>query len=268
MFCLLQRSSMRERRTFQLLVLPCQWGDGGCKEAEVGQNQDSWPKMSKGISYTIWHSSDNKTGVRKLEGKDVWSVCLLKKSLHVMSRAILEMAEHLPDDGKNWMNSLFCFVFMHNFFLYLLICLYCNSWVLELLPFWFSPSLHCRDWVSCVVLSCLPGLNHSSSAPNRGLEEFEIMTDLTGVWSVLHQMHSCYTLQLLIGMLPQFSWVLLALLYFGVYYLLVDAFALSSLSTFYFPLSPLLRKQTNNNSNNNSNSNKTKQNKTKKPGGF
>jgi len=43
-----------------------------------------------------------KAGVKKEEKKDIKSdgICLPKKVLHMMSPAFLEVAEHLPDDGK------------------------------------------------------------------------------------------------------------------------------------------------------------------------
>lgn len=38
---------------------------------------------------------------------------------HGVSSTFLEMADHLPGDGKQWINSLFLFAFMHNFCLIL-----------------------------------------------------------------------------------------------------------------------------------------------------
>lgn len=61
----------------------------------------------------------NKTWSKEGWRKDVWSdsVCLANKPLSVMSPAILEMAECLSTDGKQWRNSLLWFVCVHRFYL-------------------------------------------------------------------------------------------------------------------------------------------------------
>jgi len=51
MFQLLLNSGCSEPRLFQLLTLPYQWGE----PKELGQNQDSWPKLAKEIFHTVWN---------------------------------------------------------------------------------------------------------------------------------------------------------------------------------------------------------------------
>ena len=72
------------------------------------------------------------------------------------------MAEHLPADGKQWMNSLFCFACVHSFcFTYSTVF---NS--THTFSHFYSPSslphpISVGDQASgCVVFSCQQGLNH------------------------------------------------------------------------------------------------------------
>jgi len=66
------------------------------------------------------------------------------------SPAFLEVAEHLPTDGKVWSNPLFCLWLCVQLLLSLLNCLYLNPQVFSLLPFWFCPPSHLRgvsEWL-------------------------------------------------------------------------------------------------------------------------
>lgn len=82
-------------------------------------------------------------GERRRRG-DVWSdgICIPKKSSCVLSPAPLEVAEHLPANMKQQMDSLFCFAGAVALALPGS-CLSLNRYTLILLPFWFSP---CPTW--------------------------------------------------------------------------------------------------------------------------
>lgn len=54
-FLLVAGTVCTEPGMFQLLMLPYQWGAGGAQGAGSRQQQDSWPKLAKGIGYTKAH---------------------------------------------------------------------------------------------------------------------------------------------------------------------------------------------------------------------
>jgi len=58
-----------------------------------------------------------KVGGKTEEGGEIQSddICLSKKMLHMMRPTFLKVAEHLPANGKQWMNSLCCFACSHSF---------------------------------------------------------------------------------------------------------------------------------------------------------
>ena len=76
--------------------------------------------ISTGQRDILYHTTPRSTiraRVKKEEGEDTHSdsVCLPKKSLRAMSPAFLGVAEQLPDNGKQWMNSWLCFDWVPRF---------------------------------------------------------------------------------------------------------------------------------------------------------
>lgn len=75
----------------------------GSEELEVHKKlRGVTPVDQRDIPYHVVSCSSIKYGVNKEEGWDVWSngVCIPKKPLRLMSPAFLEVAEHLPANGK------------------------------------------------------------------------------------------------------------------------------------------------------------------------
>jgi len=74
------------------------------------------PTDQRDIPYHVTPCSAIKEGRKKEDGEDVRSdvLCLPKQPLHVMGPAFLEMAKHLPADGKERTNYLFCFAYMRS----------------------------------------------------------------------------------------------------------------------------------------------------------
>lgn len=70
------------------------------------------PKQTKGYLITYDNILSNKSWVKE-SGRNI--TYTPKTQLCVMRCAFLEVDEHLPDDGKQWMNSLFCFSCVHSF---------------------------------------------------------------------------------------------------------------------------------------------------------
>lgn len=113
--------------------LPSQWGDG------MEQHQDSWPRLSKGMSRTIWHHAQQW----------YWDCCLGVASF-AQGLAGRQLA------GEQWHCVSLVFVFFVSFYFLLTDC-YLNTWVSFLFFLILSPIFLPREGVNwCVVLSCLP----------------------------------------------------------------------------------------------------------------
>lgn len=79
----------------------------------------------------------------------------------------LEMAEHLPSKGKQWIHSLFCFVCVNSFYFFPIKLMYVSQpmtsvvfafltlLVLSPIPPWG------KSMLSCAGLTCQLGLNHN-----------------------------------------------------------------------------------------------------------
>lgn len=76
---------------------------------------DSWPQPTKGIFHTIKsHAQHIKLVEERLEWWHSSSQAIITCNHYMRwSPAFLEMAEHLPDDGKLWINYWVCFAFAY-----------------------------------------------------------------------------------------------------------------------------------------------------------
>lgn len=86
----------------------------GCQAAGRGQLTQT---EERDVPYHTASWTAIKARGMKEEGMDFQrdGVCLPKKLLHVMSPAFLEVAEHLPGDGKQGMSSSLYFTYVHGF---------------------------------------------------------------------------------------------------------------------------------------------------------
>ena len=111
MFSLLLSSAYAASRPFLPLTPHVQWGGWDAQEVGRGHSRDSWSQLTQGIFQTIWgHAQHVKLGKKK-EGGTLGAMAFVFPSPRYAcwSPAVLEMDEHLPADGKRWMNSFFCF---------------------------------------------------------------------------------------------------------------------------------------------------------------
>ena len=141
---------LTESRPLLLLTPPHQRVGWGAQEVGRGHSWDSWPQLTKGVFHTRWcHAQQCKSwGKRRKVGMfGVMPFVFPSNCYMCWSPAFLE---HLPADGKWWMNSLFCFVCTYDFCFtyYYLLCLYLNPRVFSLLLIWFSLPSHCEgsEW--------------------------------------------------------------------------------------------------------------------------
>ena len=117
MFLLLLSSAYTESRLFLLLTPPHKWVGWGCTRSWEGtQLGQLTPTDQRAIPYHMTSCSAYKAGEE--EGRGTFGVMVFVFPSHCYtwwSPAFLEMAEHLPAHGKEWMNSLFCFACMRGF---------------------------------------------------------------------------------------------------------------------------------------------------------
>jgi len=159
-------------RTFQLLTLPGQGGAGGAQAAGREQNQNSCPKLLNTASHFTWHHAEQQSWGKERRRKDVCGddICLPEKMLHMLSAAVLAVAEHLLVDGKKPTNSLQCFACSQGFcFTLWAVFISAQGFLHGYLP---DSILHPAwgQWASSrVVLSCPPGLQHIFPAVLRAM---------------------------------------------------------------------------------------------------
>jgi len=94
---------------------------GDAQDAGRGHNQDKWPKSTEEVFHIIWcHAQQQNLGKRKRKGKEEFWMKMLRMMVPVFpsncyagwSPVFLRMGKHLPADGKEWKNSLFCFAYV------------------------------------------------------------------------------------------------------------------------------------------------------------
>ena len=162
MFLLLLSSAYTQSRSCLLLTPPHQWVGWGCTRSWEGtQPGQLTPTDQRDIPYHMTSCSAYKARGRRRKWGMFGVMVFVFTGNHYTwwSPAFLEVAEHLPADGKRRMNSLLCLCVQ---LLLYLNCLYLNLWVFSLLLFQFSPPSH-WGWVSerlCGTFSCQLGLNH------------------------------------------------------------------------------------------------------------
>ena len=104
---------LTQSRPFLLLTPPHQRVGWGCTRSWEGtQLGRLTPTDQRDIPYHMMSCSAYKAGRRRRKGGDTFGVMafVLPSNCQAWwSPAFLEMAEHLPADGKWWMNSLLCF---------------------------------------------------------------------------------------------------------------------------------------------------------------
>lgn len=103
---------------FFLLRLPHQEEGGGAQEVGRQHSQEQLtPRDPKDISYHMISHPVYKAQRRRRKWRAFEVMVFVYPSHCYMwwSPALVEMAEHLPAHGKQWMNSLFCFACMHSF---------------------------------------------------------------------------------------------------------------------------------------------------------
>ena len=162
MFSLLLSSAFTESRPFLPLTTSPASRLGAHKKLggdTAGTADPNWPK-----GYSIPYDVAQHIKLGEEEGRggcsEWWHFVFPGNRYVWRSPAFLEMAEHLPADGKRWMTSLFCFACMCSFcFPYETVFISTH----EFSHFYPSDSLpHPTggEWVSgCVVLSCQLRLN-------------------------------------------------------------------------------------------------------------
>jgi len=128
MFQLLLNSDLTASWLFLLLTLPWQWVSWGCTSCWKGtQPGQLTPANQRDISHHVmlWSAikAEGKRRGRGGEGGEMDTVtfsvmAFVFPSNRYMWRSpvFLRMDEHLPADGRQWMNSLFCFACAHSFF--------------------------------------------------------------------------------------------------------------------------------------------------------
>ena len=90
---------------------------GGAQEAWRGHSHDSWPRLTQGIFHAVWHHAQH-IKLREEEGRGTNGAMAFAFPCNPYmqwSPASLEMAEHLPADGQQGMNSFFCFACTRGF---------------------------------------------------------------------------------------------------------------------------------------------------------
>ena len=166
MFLLLLSSAYTQSRPFLLLTPLHQQGGWRCTRSREGtQPGQLTPSDQRDIPYYMASCSAYKAGGRRRTGRLFGLMEFVFSSNYYAwwSPAFLEMAEHLPADGKWWRNSLFCFACMRSFcFIYSTVFIsiheFSHFYLLILCPIPAG-----GEWASgCLVLSCLLGLNHNA----------------------------------------------------------------------------------------------------------
>lgn len=91
--------------------------------AETGHCQDSWHKLTKGAFHTILHCAQ----AIKVKKVGYWLLCLSSYFV-CWGAAFLEVGEHLPVNGKQWINFSI-WLYLHAWFLsFLSNCHYFDWW--------------------------------------------------------------------------------------------------------------------------------------------
>lgn len=108
-----------------LLILPLHWVGWAIPEVKWGHSQEIRPQQTH--TY-IMFSHKTTGGERRGTHSELWP-----SSSHVTvtsdeSLFFPEMAKYLPDKGKQWINSFFCFACMKDLF-YQCASFYLNPWV-------------------------------------------------------------------------------------------------------------------------------------------
>lgn len=104
MFWLLLSSAAQSKRDFSFLCSPVARRLGVHKDMGGDTNRTADPNLPNGYpmpqDIVLSHNSSGKEGERA--GRDVCSngICLPNKWLHMVSHTFLEVAEHLPNNGK------------------------------------------------------------------------------------------------------------------------------------------------------------------------
>jgi len=103
MFLLLLSSAYTESRPFLLLAPPCKWVGWGCTKGwERTQQGQLTSAGQRDIPYHVMALSAHKAGGRRRKVKTFGATVFVFPSNHYVrwGHAFLEMAEHLPDNGK------------------------------------------------------------------------------------------------------------------------------------------------------------------------
>jgi len=106
---------VRQSRTFQLLMLA--WA-AMCMGSWEGKQLGLLTQAKGDILYHMTSRSVCKARGRSRKERTFTVMAFVCSSSDYAWRslAFLEMAEHLPADGKSWMNFLFCFAWAQGFF--------------------------------------------------------------------------------------------------------------------------------------------------------
>ena len=115
MFLLLLSSAYTESRPFLLLTPPHQRAGWGCTRSWEGtQLGQLTPTAQRDIPDHMTSCSAYKAGGRRGKAGTIGAMAFVFPSHRYAwwSPAFLEVAEHLPANGKRRMNSLFCFALL------------------------------------------------------------------------------------------------------------------------------------------------------------